>query len=468
MAPASKHQAREIRALRGDLETAMRRQKWGKAEALLEELEELDGNEARWPHKLGDVLRRLNRKQEAVSAYARAATIYAHGGFLPRAVAMAKVVLQIDPDRLDVLERVDPGAARDLHRRMRPLGAPPTEAGTATDAALQLDPVGDAGDDEVRFCGTGDRQTLELDMSEVELADRPPQAPENFAPPSESETAQPAPPSPVDPEDHTRQLEAERQACLPLLPLFAEVPREALLTLVREAELIRRTDGEVVVRRGEPADALFGIVDGSVVVHVVGLSREARPRLGAGDIFGESCLLGNEPRGADVVAEDELTALRIPKQTLNHLVRIHDKLADVLFQLLARRLVANLLHTSRLFGELSPLERREVAAEFELRRARVDTDLLLPSKQSDGLYITLTGHVEITDATGGETTVEGAGIMFGHASMLDDGASPVQVRTRDTLLVLRLPRQAFSRVAMQYPAILMRVTELDPVARITG
>jgi CRP-like cAMP-binding protein len=40
------------------------------------------------------------------------------------------------------------------------------------------------------------------------------------------------------------------------------------------------------------------------------------------------------------------------------------------------------------------------------------------------------------------------------------------VRTLDTLLVLRLPRQAFSRVAVQYPAILLRLSELEAVARV--
>jgi CRP-like cAMP-binding protein len=50
--------------------------------------------------------------------------------------------------------------------------------------------------------------------------------------------------------------------------------------------------------------------------------------------------------------------------------------------------------------------------------------------------------------------------------MLEGSPCEIGVRTLDTLLVLRLPRQAFSRVAMQYPAILMRLAELAPAARV--
>jgi CRP-like cAMP-binding protein len=200
-------------------------------------------------------------------------------------------------------------------------------------------------------------------------------------------------------------------------------------------------------------------------VIVPGLEPDAYPRLGAGDIFGEASLLGGEPRRADVRAEGALTALRIPKHTLTQLVQLHPGLGDVLFEMLTRRLLANLLHTSRVFAELGPVERREVAAEFELRRARGGTQLLVPGKRADALYITLTGQVEV-QTPGAPARVEGAGMMFGHASMLEGGACEAGVRTLDTLLVLRLPRQAFSRVAMQYPAILMRLSELEQVARV--
>jgi len=452
---ASKRETeKRVRTLRERLETAQAQRNAELCDVILEEIETLEPESPRWPHRRGDLLRQTGRNAEAVQCYERAVILYAHGGFLPRAIAMAKVVAEIDPSRLGLLERIDPSAARELHRRLRPVGVRVAElepAASVTDAAAPLDPVPDAAPGEVRFSAAPQRpRTLEIELTEVELGERVP------APP-------PVPQLALD--DDSRR-EAERQACLPLLPLFAEAPTDALLQLARESELVTLPDGALVVRRGDPADALYGIVEGSVRVIVPGMAEEMYPRLTAGDMFGEACMLGNEPRRADVRAEGELTALRVPRQTLNALVRLHRGLADVLFEMLTRRLLANLLHTSRLFAELTPSERREVAAEFELRRARLGTELLVSGKQSDALYITLTGQVEIR-GPGVGPRVEGAGMMVGHASILEGSPCDLGVRTLDTLLVLRLPRQAFSRLAMQYPAILMRLAELEPAARVS-
>ncbi|MCA9580917.1 MAG: hypothetical protein KC416_03925, partial [Myxococcales bacterium] len=75
------------------------------------ELEKKGKGEPRWPHKRGDLLRRLGRDEEAIEAYRTAVDFYAARGFLARSIAMAKLILAIDPKRLDILERVDPDEA---------------------------------------------------------------------------------------------------------------------------------------------------------------------------------------------------------------------------------------------------------------------------------------------------------------------------------------------------------------------
>ena len=167
---------------------------------ILEELETLEPDNDRWPHLRGDALRKLGRPRDAIDCYERAAQLYADAGFLPRAIAMAKVVLEIDPARFDVLERIDPSAARELHRELRPEGVRVAEIDKPrkVDAgAAPLDPAPEtAAPGEARFSNAPPRRrTLGIDITEVELAER-------------------AQPSLIPPDDSRR--EAERQACLPL------------------------------------------------------------------------------------------------------------------------------------------------------------------------------------------------------------------------------------------------------------
>ena len=73
-------------------------------------------DEARWPHRKGDLLRRMGRKDDAVVAYERAVELYANKGFIERAAATAKLMLAIDPSRADALERLEAETADALQR----------------------------------------------------------------------------------------------------------------------------------------------------------------------------------------------------------------------------------------------------------------------------------------------------------------------------------------------------------------
>ncbi|HKP63767.1 MAG TPA: tetratricopeptide repeat protein, partial [Polyangiales bacterium] len=109
-----------LRKLREKLDKLLAANRNDEAVELLAELVRAEPTNARWAHKRGDLLRRLGRNAEAVDAYTQAVDIYASSGFIARAVAMAKTVLSMDPKRTDVLSKVDPNAAQQLHRQARP------------------------------------------------------------------------------------------------------------------------------------------------------------------------------------------------------------------------------------------------------------------------------------------------------------------------------------------------------------
>jgi CRP-like cAMP-binding protein len=565
---------RIVRKLRKELETALAKRREDDAADVLGKLMEADPKTPRWPHKRGDLLRKLGHNKLAIESYAVAATVYAEQGFIARAVAMAKTILNLDPSRIDVLESVDPEAARKLHRVHRPNAlsarppspprhaavleddelpaqpaprrhpmvldddgpatppqrhpmvldddmpaapparrhpmvldddlpmpppAPPRAAPRAGPAPqkprpltldqlsepppaalprpaavprLQLDGYGDPTDlntgsaleladelviapdvrpNETRFSNAPPARrrppSIDIELTDLELGKRIPALPPVPA------SMPPTPPSP-------KQLSK-----LPLFPLFAEVPKHALALLVQGADVIELQDGSVVMRRGELADALYGIVEGAVEVGVS--SQQMRLTLSEGDVFGESALLAGEKRHADVVVKGYLVALRISRAVMNQALAAYPPLAEVLLELLTRRLLGNLLQASPLFQEFDMRGRQEIVRLFEVRRAPAGTFLAEQGKQMDGLYINLTGELEVAQR-GATLAVHGTGTMFGHGAMLTHEPSTISVRTRNNMLVLRLPSTAFHALIMQYPAIFAQVSDLSgsEVARV--
>jgi CRP-like cAMP-binding protein len=323
----------------------------------------------------------------------------------------------------------------------------PTVPDRVLDLAEELTVDPDAQPNETRFSNAPPAAGIRPSLTDRELEPRQP------APPRES--LQPKHPG------------ARTLSQLPLFPLFAELPQEVLAEIIRGAEVVDLDDGATVVKKGDPADALYGIVEGSVEVRVPG--HGATMTLAEGDVFGESCLLAGERRHADVIVRGHLSALKIPRQVFNKVLAAYPKLAEVLLELLTRRLLGNLLQSAALFQEFDARGRQELAQMFEIRRAARGTVLAEAGKKMDGLYINLTGTLEVTYADGRETEQHEPGTMFGQSSLLGHAPSEISVRTLANMLVLRLPARAFHSIAMQYPGMLAHVSELSAssVAKLT-
>ena len=268
------------------------------------------------------------------------------------------------------------------------------------------------------------------------------------------ESARPEPPAPAT------------LASLPLFPLFAELPRAALSRMIAGSQLVELAHDAPVLRKGDVGDALYGIVDGSVIVSVPGQQFELT--LAEGDVFGESALLEDDRSHADVIVMGQLTALRVPRDVLLDIIEEHPPLAGLVLELLTRRLLGNLLQVSPLFQEFDPATKSELARLFEVRRVAAGTMLAVVGKKMDGLYISLTGTLSVNQPGAPERKAP-PGSMFGQNTLLTQVPSQVDVIARADMIVLRLPAARFSRVAMQYPTMLERLADLSTseVVRVT-
>jgi CRP-like cAMP-binding protein len=98
--------ARDARQLRTEASEAAAAGKYKRALAAYLELEQLEPRDAQWSKRAGETYRRLGKDREAIAAYARSADRYAQGGFLVQAIAVCKLILQIDPRNDDALKRI--------------------------------------------------------------------------------------------------------------------------------------------------------------------------------------------------------------------------------------------------------------------------------------------------------------------------------------------------------------------------
>ncbi|MEM6958329.1 MAG: cyclic nucleotide-binding domain-containing protein, partial [Myxococcota bacterium] len=256
----------------------------------------------------------------------------------------------------------------------------------------------------------------------------------------------------LDAGEAPRRRRSEDLAKLPAMPFFAELPKPALGMLLADATLVEAAAGERWIAAGDAADALFVIVEGDAEVHVAG-----RPRplaLGEGDIVGESCLLDDVVRRADVNARSAMTALRIPKASVDAVVDAYPDVRHRVQELLTRRLLANLLHTSPLFAAFDPGSRKELARRFEVRAADAGTVLVEAGKRSDAVYTLMLGSLN----RGGSAMRPGD--TFGQRSIIDHSPAEHTVVASTEALLLRLPRAKFSELAALYPPVIAALSEL--------
>ena len=102
------------------------------------------------------------------------------------------------------------------------------------------------------------------------------------------------------------------------VPVFVPLESEELESLAHECERLDFAHGERIVHEGDPGDAMYVVLDGTAVVTVAtenGVEREVA-RLARGEFFGEMALLTGEPRSAGVTVAEDLSVLRIHKDSL--------------------------------------------------------------------------------------------------------------------------------------------------------
>ena len=167
------------------------------------------------------------------------------------------------------------------------------------------------------------------------------------------------------------------RAALSRVPLFAELDDGARQELARCARLMRVRTGQVVIERGDPAQALYAVESGKLkVVAPRPGGRDATLHiLGPGDVFGEVALFQEKGRTARVTALEEAQLIALDRRDFMQLLSRSGELATRVLTLMARRLHDTIAH----FDATTSLEVPE-----RLARKLLSLGQLFGEVESDG------------------------------------------------------------------------------------
>ncbi|HEY3446876.1 MAG TPA: cyclic nucleotide-binding domain-containing protein [Myxococcales bacterium] len=368
--------------------------------------------------KVAEVLSKLGQKSEAIAEYQHLAGFYAADGQLAQAIAISKLILQLDPKHTQTQDTI----ARLYARK----------SGGAT-SWLEKIPSSMAGALNTRHVKPAGKTTLE-------------RAPA------------PAAKSPQFAElDVDVDVEIDT-ATLPKPPLFSELPREVFLSLLGELEISTFPAGQAIVNEGETGKSMFVLAQGKVkVVRELGTRQEKTvATMDEGAFFGEIALLSDAPRLASVVAQDECVVLEIKREMLGDLVMKHEVLEAVLQHFYRERLLENLLRSSPIFASFDEATRHALVDKFALRRAPKGELLVAEGNPGSTLFVLLRGCCDVfhVDANGQEHVYPplSEGAVFGEISLMQEGTTSASVRAADDCLLLVLDPETFQKQVLANPA----------------
>ncbi|HEY4562217.1 MAG TPA: DUF1003 domain-containing protein [Thermoanaerobaculia bacterium] len=156
-------------------------------------------------------------------------------------------------------------------------------------------------------------------------------------------------------------------ALLAGVPFFQYLDDEERAVLAQQLDVVRLPKGENVFHVDDPGGILYVIREGCVEVF---LKDDTGERIvletpGPGEVFGELSFLDGGARSASVVVTEDLEALAVDRDDLNHLFRTHPEAGLDIIAAMGKRLrrsVELLRHTAS----------RNVNVEVEDRRTTVE------------------------------------------------------------------------------------------------
>lgn len=242
------------------------------------------------------------------------------------------------------------------------------------------------------------------------------------------------------------------------LPFLSELGRESFIAVARSLTILRLKDGDIVMRQGDPGDSLFLVASGELRVFVdTPEGAKDVAHLFENTLFGEMALITGQPRTASVTVVGEADVIQVSKAALSQVIAAVPSVRQALDRFSRERLIKNVLQTSPLFVPFTKSQQAELLRHFEGHEIDPGVDVIREGERGQGLFLILSGEVDVIGGTGGVSPVVLArlrpGDLFGEMSLVTDQPTTATVRAAAPATVLFLAREYVERLADAVPEV---------------
>lgn len=235
---------------------------------------------------------------------------------------------------------------------------------------------------------------------------------------------------------------ASRVQFLKSVDILTQLKAEQLDALASTIEEVPFTNGQLVVKQGDPADALYFIQKGTVEVYV-GAGEEAQlvATMEAGQSIGENAVSGEARpvRAATIKAKGAVQMLKLHSNDFRELI---GGLADAVAANFSQKVLGGM----EMFNALNGSEKQVLVDSLVERKYSSGTTIIKKGDEGSTFYIILKGSVKVT--SGLEVIKEnlGTGEYFGEVALLRSEPRMATITATSDTVCMELGRDKFNEI----------------------
>ncbi len=226
---------------------------------------------------------------------------------------------------------------------------------------------------------------------------------------------------------------------------------------VDDLDVITAAAGDVVLRRGETGDDAWWVESGRV--EVTGDGGVSVAELAEGALLGEFAALTGAPRAATVTAVVPTRLRRVPRETLEELLRGHPHLCAAVRAEAVRRIRATRLQDvlREMLGQSAGHLARRLADVVQVRDVPAGEVVHAAGDPAQGLLVVVSGRLRRLDAAGEAVGYLGPGSMPGHAGLTTGSVWPETLDAVRDSVVGRVTPEALTDLLAAEPRVMAPV-----------